>query len=45
VRIPLLGDDAYQSVDQYLGRMCFVRTGQYIADKPSPPPTLTLWRY
>jgi hypothetical protein len=26
-----LGDDAFQSVDQYLGRMCFVRTGQYIA--------------
>lgn len=26
-----LGDDAFQSADKYLGRMCFVRTGRYIA--------------
>ena len=26
-----LGDDAFQSSDKYLGRMCFVRTGRYIA--------------
>ena len=26
-----LGDDAFQSTDKYLGRMCFVRTGRYIA--------------
>lgn len=26
-----LGDDAFQTTDQYLGRLCFVRTGRYIA--------------
>lgn len=26
-----VGDDAFQSTDKYLGRMCFVRTGRYIA--------------
>ena len=26
-----LGEDAFQSTDKYLGRMCFVRTGRYIA--------------
>jgi len=26
-----LGDDAFQAVDTYLGRLCFVRTGHYIA--------------
>jgi hypothetical protein len=26
-----LGDDAFQSTDKYLGRMCFVRTGRYVA--------------
>jgi Family of unknown function (DUF6599) len=26
-----LGDDAFQSIDKYLGRMCFVRMGRYIA--------------
>ncbi len=26
-----LGDDAFQSTDKYLGHMCFVRTGRYIA--------------
>ena len=26
-----LGDDGFQSTDKYLGRMCFVRTGRYIA--------------
>jgi len=26
-----LGDDAFQSTDKYLGRMCFVRIGRYIA--------------
>lgn len=26
-----LGDDAFQGSDKYLGRMCFVRTGRYIA--------------
>ena len=26
-----LGDDAFQATDKYLGRMCFVRTGHYIA--------------
>jgi hypothetical protein len=26
-----LGDDAFQSFDNYLGRMCFVRTGRHIA--------------
>ena len=26
-----LGDDAFQKADKYLGRMCFVRTGRYIA--------------
>jgi hypothetical protein len=26
-----LGDDSFQSTDKYLGRMCFVRTGRYIA--------------
>ena len=26
-----LGDEAFQSSDKYLGRVCFVRTGRYIA--------------
>jgi len=26
-----LGDDAFESSDKYLGRICFVRTGRYIA--------------
>jgi len=26
-----LGDDSFQSTDKYLGRLCFVRTGRYIA--------------
>jgi hypothetical protein len=26
-----LGDDAFESTDKYLGHMCFVRAGQYIA--------------
>jgi len=26
-----LGEDAFQSTDKYLGRLCFVRTGRYIA--------------
>ncbi len=26
-----LGDEAFQATDKYLGRMCFVRTGRYIA--------------
>ena len=24
-------DDAFESTDKYLGHMCFVRTGRYIA--------------
>jgi len=31
-----LGDDAFQSTDKYLGRMCFVRTGRYIAGYAVP---------
>ena len=26
-----LGEEAFQSTDPYLGRLCFVRTGRYIA--------------
>ncbi len=26
-----LGEDGFQTTDQYLGRLCFVRTGRYIA--------------